>query len=277
MKEIDDIDVVYAALNLLRPGWSRNSDARLFYLYYDDRRHQVKSDNRPLPVRQNPSDRRKDIAIHSPGAHWLQLVPTAAGPLDFLLWGVVQAGDWGSLDHFAWRWDVEAGWQPAALPWKSWLRVGFGRSSGDDDPGDGDHGTFFQVLPTARQYSFSTFYNLMNSEDGFIEILLWPRAGFSTRTAFHNLRVTEPRDLWYVGSGATLENRDRPEGFGFPGRPANGRRDLFRVLETSIGYDWNTHLNTNLYYGHVFGGDVVRGIFDGNDADYGYFELTLRL
>jgi hypothetical protein len=117
----------------------------------------------------------------------------------------------------------------------------------------------------------------MNNEDGFVELILRPFAGFSTRTAFHNLRVTESRDLWYQGGGATLENQDRPEGFGFPGRPANGNRDLFRVIETSIGYDWNAHLNTNLYYGHLFGGDIIDGIFDGDDADFGYFELTLRL
>jgi Alginate export len=277
MKEIDDIDVVYAALNLLRPAWAERSDARLFYIYYEDRRHQVKSDNRPLPLRQDPGERRRDIALHTGGAHVLHVQPTGAGPVDFLSWGVLQGGDWGALDHFAWAWDLEVGWQPAALPWKPWLRAGFGRSSGDDDPSDGDHGTFFQILPTARQYSFSTFYNLMNNEDGFLEVILRPAAGLSARTAFHNLRVTESRDLWYQGAGATLEDANRPEGFGFPGRPANGRRDLFQVLETSLSYDWSRHVNTSLYYGHVFGGGIVRGLFQGDDADFGYLELTLRL
>lgn len=277
MKEIDDIDVVYGALNLLRPDWSENSDARVFYIYYNDHRHQVKSDNRPLPVRADPTDRRKDIALHTGGGHFLQLLPTEAGPFDFLSWGVLQGGDWGTLDHFAWAWDLEVGWQPAALPWKPWVRLGYGRSSGDDDPGDGDHGTFFQILPTARLYSFSTFYNLMNSEDAFLELILRPLPGFFTRTAFHNLRVTESRDLWYQGAGATLRDSDRPIGFGFPGRPANGHHDLFQVVETSISYDWNEHLNTNLYYGHLFGGGVVESIFQGDDADYGYLEFTVRL
>jgi hypothetical protein len=277
MKEIDDIDVVYGALNLLRPEWAESSDARIFYIYYQDDRGQVKSDNRPLPVRADPADRSKDIALHTGGGHFLQLLQTGIGQFDFLSWGVLQGGDWGSLDHFAWGWDLEAGWQPNALPWKPWIRLGYGRSSGDDDPGDGDHGSFFQILPTARLYSYSTFYNLMNSEDGFIELILRPMTGLSTRTAFHNLRVTEPRDLWYQGSGATLRDSDRAIGFGFPGRPANGHRNLFQVIETSVGYDWNQHLNTNLYYGHVFGGGVVESIFEGDDADFGYLEFTLRL
>jgi hypothetical protein len=163
------------------------------------------------------------------------------------------------------------------LPWKPWVRLGYGRSSGDDDPEDGDHGTFFQILPTPRLYSFSTFYNLMNSEDAFLELILRPLAGLSARTAFHNLRVTEARDLWYQGGGATIEDHDRPEGFGFPGRPANGHHNLFQVVESSIGYDWNSHINTNIYYGHLFGGGVVDGIYTGDDGDFGYLEFTLRL
>jgi hypothetical protein len=277
MKEIDDIDVVYAALNVLRPAWAPHSDARAFYIYYEDRRHQVKSDNRPLAVRQDPADRSREIALHSTGAHVLQLLPTAAGRLDFLAWGVLQAGDWGLPVHFAWAWDLEAGWQPASLPWKPWLRLGYGRSAGDDDPNDDRHGTFFQILPTARQYAFSTFYNLMNNEDGFVELIMRPLPGLSATAAFHNLRVNEAADLWYQGSGATLADANRPEGFGFPGRPANGRHELFRLLETSIGYDWSRYVTTYLYYGHAFGGAVVRSLFAGDDADYAYLELTLRM
>jgi hypothetical protein len=277
MKEITDIDVVYGALNLLRPNWSENSDARIFYIYYNDHRHQVKTDNRPLPVRLDPADRKQDIALHTGGGHLLHVLPSDAGPFDFLSWGVLQGGDWGTLDHFTWGWDVEAGWQPVALPWKPWLRIGFGRSSGDDDPSDSDHGTFFQILPTARKYSYSTFYNLMNSEDAFFEVILRPLPGLSTKTSFHNLRVTESRDLWYQGGGATLNDSDRGVGFGYAGRPANGHHNLFQVLETSISYDWNRHVNTNVYYGHVFGGGVVESLFQSDDADFGYMEFTLRL
>ena len=203
------------------------------------------------------------------------MLPTAAGPIDLLAWGALQVGEWGSLDHRAWAWDLEVGWQPSALPWKPWVRIGYSRSSGDDDPADGDHGTFFQILPTARIYSFSTFYNLMNNEDGFIQLILRPRLGLSWRTDVHNLRLSESRDLWYQGSGATLE--DRNVGFGFPGRPAFGHRDLFQMVETSLSYDVSQWLTLSVYYGHVFGGSVVRALFAGDQADFGYLEVTLKL
>lgn len=272
MREMDQIDLLYAAVNLTRPAFAPNSDVRLFYLYYADGRRLLKADNRPQPARA--ADRRH-LAIHTEGAHWIHLIPTRIGPIDLLAWGVLQQGDWGVLAHHAWAWDLEAGWQPHSFPWKPWLRAGYGRSSGDDDPNDRDHGTFFQILPTARVYALSTFYNLMNSEDAFLQLLLRPRPGLAWRADFHNIRATEARDLWYQGSGATAEHRDT--GFGFPGRPVFGHRDLFRVVETSLSYDLTPFLNVSLYYAHVFGGRAIRAIFAGDQADFGYVEVLLKL
>lgn len=63
-----------------------------------------------------------------------------------------QIGDWGGLTHSAGAGAVEAGYQPK---WKlkPWFRLGYFRSSGDGNPTDGDHNTFFQVLPTLRIYA----------------------------------------------------------------------------------------------------------------------------
>jgi len=170
---------------------------------------------------------------------------------------------------------LEAGWQPNAVPLKPWLRIGYGRSSGDDNPNDGDHDTFFQILPTARIYSWSTFYNLMNNEDAFAQLLLRPLAGLVWRADFHNLRLSESRDLWYQGAGATLN--DRNVGFGFPGRPAFGEHDLFRVVESQLTYAWSPALEFTVYYAHLFGGDVVRKIFADDQADFAYLEVILKL
>ncbi len=270
-KQITDVTLGYAAISLTRPRFLTGADGRLFYVYYGDDRGLLKVDNRPLDDRK--LDRRK-IEIHSEGAHYVQAIPSGAGTFDVLAWGVVQQGDWGVLTHQAWAYDFEAGWQPAA-PGKPWLRVGYGRTSGDEDPKDGDHGTFFQMIPTGRIYSYSTFYNLLNNEDAFAQILLRPIPGLVSRTDFHNIRVTEGRDLWYQGSGATLADRD--VGFGYSGRPANGHRDLFQVIETTLSYEWSKYVSTSVYYAHLFGGRVVRAIFRGNGADFAFVEATIKL
>src|SRR5262245_8497437 len=272
MKEMNEIDLLYTAVNLTRPEFAPNSDARLFYIYYGDDRGLMKTDNRPSAIRAAD---HQDIFIHTEGGHWIHVLPTSAGPLDFLAWGAIQQGGWGLLDHFAWRFDLEMGWQPAALPWKPWVRVGYGRGSGDDNPNDDDHETFFQILPTGRIYSWSTFYNLMNNEDAFAQFILRPIAGLVWRNDFHNIRLSESLDLWYQGAGATLS--DRNVGFGYSGRPAFGEHDLFQVLESQLTYTWSPALEFTIYYGHLFGNDIVRKIFADDQADFAYLEVLLRL
>jgi hypothetical protein len=116
---------------------------------------------------------------------------------------------------------------------------------------------------------------LEHNEDGFAEILLSPASGVTSRTAFHDIRLNAASDLWYQGSGATEADRD--VGFGYSGRPASGHHDLMRVIETSVSYDWNRWLTIRTYYGHLFGDSVVRSIFAGDQADFGFIEVTLRL
>ena len=268
-KTIDDIDILYAGFNLTRPEFAKTTDARLFYIYYADGRNLRPTDNRPAAVRN-----RRHLAINTGGGHLIHIVPTGAGPIDLMGWGVVQGGDWGSQDHNGWAFAAEAGWQPSGLPGKPWFRIGYNLSSGDDDPNDGDHDTFFQMLPTARVYSFSTFYNLMNNEDIFFQLILRPFKGLVWRTDFHYIRVSEKNDLWYQGAGATLE--DRQAGFGFVGRPTLGKRDLFQIIETSLSYNLNKHINVNVFFAHVFGDSIVDQIYPDDSANFGYIETTLK-
>jgi hypothetical protein len=270
--QIDEIDLVYAALNLNHPEFAGNTAGRLFYIYYDDTRPILKVDNRPVADRQADTG---NIALHTIGADLLQLVPTGAGPIDLMGWATYQAGDWGQLDHSAWAFALEAGMQPSAIPWKPWIRTGFNMSSGDEDAADGDHESFFQIMPTPRQYSLSTFYNLMNNQDFFVQLLLRPIAGLVWRTDFHLIRLTEDDDLWYFGGGATRELRN--PGFGYGGRPSGGENSLMEVLETQLSYNWNDYITTTAYYGHGFGEDVVGADFTNKDANYGYLEVTFKL
>ncbi len=272
MKTIDDIDVLYTAFNVTRPAFADTSDARLFYIYYADGRNLRPTDNRPAAVRN--ADRRH-ITVHTGGGHLVHIIPTKAGLIDLLGWGVGQGGDWGRQDHQAWAFAAEAGWQPSGLPWKPWLRAGYNRSSGDNDPNDGDHETFFQLLPTARVYSFSTFYNLMNNEDAFFQLILRPFKGLVWRTDFHNIRVSEKNDLWYQGAGATLQ--DRQVGFGFAGRPAFGKRGLLKIVETTLSYTINENVNVNVFFAHVFGDSIVDHIYPGSDANFGFIELNIKI
>jgi hypothetical protein len=264
-------DVGLAGLALTRKGlpWLETSDVRLFWLYYEDARdNPVKVDNRPLGARSADHD---EIAIHTVGAHAVAVADAGPGRVDGLLWGAIQKGEWGREGHDAWAWAVEAGYQLPRLPWGPWLRGGWNRSSGDAHPTDGHHETFFQILPTARTYALLPFYNLMNSDDVFAQLLLQPDRRVQARVDYHRLRVTEGGDLWYSGGGATNDDV-----FGFAGSPAAGRHDLGHLVDLSltVALPWSVTLGG--YYGHAFGGGVVGATFAGRDADYGFVEGTYR-
>jgi hypothetical protein len=270
-RELDDVTLAGVAATLRRfPNANAPPvDARLFWLYYEDGRDApVKVDNRPLDVRAGDRDR---IVVHTAGSHALAALDAGPGVVDLLGWGVVQAGEWGALDHRGWAWALEAGYQLPRLPLAPWLRIGWNRASGDDDPADGDHRTFFQVLPTPRIYAQLPFYNLMNSDDVFASLLLRPHRRVTLRFDWHRLRLTEGRDLWYSGGGATNDDV-----FGFAGAPAAGHRALAEVADASLNVALPWRLRLGAYYGHAFGGSVVGETFAGRDADYGFLELAFK-
>ena len=267
-----DVGVAYGAVTLRdRPGAAR--DARLFALHYHDYRDDagvVKVDNRPLAARQADRD---DVRVTTLGGHWLQAWSGGGATTDLMLWGAWQLGGWGTLDHQAWAAAAEVGVQPGGLPRLSpWLRAGIWRGSGDDDPTDDEHGTFFQVLPTPRLHARFPFHNLMNVQDVWGSVQLRPAARVSLRTELHALRLAARRDLWYAGGGAFEQ-----ESFGYAGRPSSGAASLATLWDLSADVRLTRQLTSTLYLGLARGGDVVERIYPAGSAGrLAYLELEWR-
>jgi hypothetical protein len=241
---------------------------RVFWIYYGDVRDTAaKLDNRDAALREADKD---DIQVHTVGLHELFVRPLGPGEIDGLAWVLGQVGDWGLLDHRAWAYTFELGYRFPDVPWTPWIRYGVFRSSGDDSPTDGKHDTFFQILPTARTYAQTPFYNLMNSTDLFTQLVLKPVKSVVWRTDAHWLGLTEKKDFLYSGGGAT--NRDV---FGYAGIPSNGRRGVAVLLDTSISYAATSWLTLYGYYGHGFGQGVIDAAFQGKQLDFGYLEATV--
>jgi hypothetical protein len=264
------IGAFYSAYTRSFPGKKTAGEIRLFGMYYHDWRTTLKTDNRPLAARRTDSDK---VRIATMGGNYLLAQDTAAGTIDFLLWGLLQTGKWGVLDHRAGAASVEAGLQPPVLKsLKPWVRFGVHHGSGDADPADNKHGTFFQVLPTARVYARFPFYNLMNNQDAFAELILRPHTRLTLRNDFHWLRLANASDLWYQGGGAY-----QPWTFGFSGRPSNGNRGLARLYDISAEWQVNTRISTGLYFAHAHGAQIVESIYpQGENANYGFLEMTYK-
>jgi hypothetical protein len=264
--------VFYGALTGQMPGKSGSGEWRVFGLGYSDYRDGVvKTDNRPLAVRTADTGH---INIGTYGGHYLQTVRSSAGTLDLLAWGALQTGSWGRLTQRSGAFAAEAGWQPPVLrALRPWLRGGYDYGSGDGNPNDNTHSTFFQILPTPRVYARFPFFNMMNNRDVFGEVILRPAKAFTIRSDVHSLRLANRNDLWYSGGGMF-----QPWTFGYTGRPSNGQSGLATLYDASADYSVNNHAAIGAYYGHATGKLVIQSIYpNGKNANFGYLELTFRM
>jgi len=264
-----NVNVFYGAITKQLGDTAHPGEWRLFGLGYHDYRDDVlKADNRPVAALQADGHH---INIGTFGGHYIRAISARPGTIDLLVWGAVQAGSWGDLAHRASAFAAEAGWQPktALAPW---IRGGFNYGSGDRNRNDTTHGTFFQVLPTPRLYARFPFFNMMNSEDAFGELILRPSKSLTVRADVHSLRLADANDLWYQGGGAF-----QPRTFGYAGQTSSGNRDLAMLSDASADLVVTPRVSIGVYYGYAAGGPVVKAnhVTDTN-ARIAYLELLLR-
>ncbi|RMD56083.1 MAG: hypothetical protein D6828_04230, partial [Nitrospirae bacterium] len=286
---INDIDLIAGVFTIKNSKELKNTDVRLFYYFYDDARDAdcVGTDATFTslrcfgPVRPDNTvgiatfkANKGDVEIHSFGGDIIQTIPTGDyGIVDLLVWGVYQTGDWGDLDHDAFGVTGEVGYKFTKIPWTPWFRTGYFYSSGDDDPDDGDHNTFFQVLPTPRIYARTPIYNLMNNQDVFFMMLLRPHKRVKIRSDFHKVWLAKSEDRWYAGAGANHESNQ----FGYAANPSRGEHDLATLVDVSASYKVTDFLGLNMYYSHIWGDDVIEKTFNKeDDSDFFYAEVVIH-
>jgi len=262
--------VTYAALTRQAAFGASKAEWRVFGIYYNDDRGVLKTDNRTAAARANDPG---GIDIGTFGGHYIQAIPTAAGIFDLLGWGVLQTGKWGLQTQRAGAGAAQAGFQPKIVhAVRPWVRGGYFYSSGDGNPNDNTHGTFFAILPTPRVYARFPFYNEMNNRDLFGELMLRPAKALTLRSDVHGVWLANSHDLWYSGGGAF-----QPWTFGFSGRPSNGATGLATIYDISADYNWTRALSTGLYFGYAHGGAVIEHIFPADiNSKFGYVEVNYR-
>lgn len=261
-----NVDVQYLALT--HPDAHEHVLWRAFAIgYHDGRTGIAKTDNRPLPVR---TAEHSNIRIGTYGGNLTAVIPTRSGQFDFLFWGALQNGRWGSQDHRAGASALEGGYRFGKQTTAPWLRGGWFRATGDNNAADGTHNTFFQLLPTPRLYARLPFYNLMNSTDEFVQVIEKPVRRVALRSDLHWLQLTSGKDLWYAGGGA-FDNKV----FGFSAHPANGHTSLASVPDISADWQTTKNININFYYAYAQGKSVVAAIYPTDrNMQFGYVEFV---
>jgi hypothetical protein len=263
-----NVDLQYLAFS--KSAWRQHLLWRGFAIgYHDGRTGITKTDNRPLAIRKADN---QNIRIGTYGGDFIATVPAGPGQFDLLGWGVLQNGRWGALDQSSRAGTIEGGYQFLQVASTPWVRGGYFYGSGDKNPADNRHETFFQILPTPWIYAHFPFYNLMNDKDGFVQVIDHPTKRLELRSDLHWLQLTSNKDLWYSGGGA-YDNKV----FGYQGRPNNGHSSLASVIDVSSSWQATKNASVNLYYGHATGKSVASKIYpEDSNAQFGYIELVYR-
>ena len=170
----------------------------------------------------------------------------------------------------AWAYGAELGYRLDGAWAKPWMRIGINSGSGDGDPLDDEHTTFFQILPTAWLYARFPFFNMMNNQDVFAQWILEPHPMLSTQLDFHWLRLNASQDLAYFGGGAT-----KNDFFGYGGVATNGRNELAYLIHTMITIRPTAFLTLNGLYAHAWGQGVIDQAFADDGGDYGFLEAVV--
>jgi len=266
-----NINLFYGAFNLPVTTKNNAGELRIFTIgYMDDRAGVLKTDNRALGVRTADTGQ---IRIGTYGADYVHVLHTDhEGQWDFLVWGVFQNGGWGAQTQRAEAFVGEFGWQPPIRVINPWFSAGYSYGSGDSNPNDAIHGTFFQIMPTPRGFDRFPFYNMMNNEDFYGSAVFRLPHSFAIRSELHALRLANAQDLWYLGGGAF-----QPNTFGYVGRASGGARSLANVWDVSVDVPLRYGFSVTTYYAHAWGKSVIASIYPGGtNAQFGYVETNFR-
>src|SRR5262245_32965990 len=254
-------DVTYegAQWTVKRGTWLPDTELAAFAIAYQDRRS---VEDAGLP---------HHISLVTFGGSWLGVYPLGFGSLDFLLYGAGQLGSYDTLDDAGWAALAEVGWHLDELPWQPWLRGGVNAASGDQDPNDGAHQTFFNMIPTNHiYYGFADQLALQNVVNPFIQLRLAPHEMLALNLFVHWFRLTNSSDARYSGTGVY-----NTETFGFNAQPSRGFTHVGREYDIVATITPHKALTVEAGWSWLEGGALF-GLNRSQNLQWGYVQAELR-
>jgi len=258
-RPLHDVWLGGASVTAKRGTLAQDGELSVFGLYYDDDRA---TQDGGLP---------NGLDIQTYAASWLSIHALGPGKLDVLLFGALQIGDYNDLNQRASAALVELGYQFPDVWGKPWLRIGLNVASGDGDASDGDHGTFFNILPTNHlYYGFADQLAFQNLEDWFVQLKLAPHAQVGLNLFVHQFRLQNSSDARYAGTGAY--NKDS---FGYTAQASRGYAHVGTEYDVVATFALHRTVSLELGYAFLDGG----ALFDpmpSQDLHFGYAALELK-
>ena len=178
-----------------------------------------------------------------------------------------QFGDFGAGSIGAFFATAELGWKPCWLTcWDPRFAIGLDYSSGDDDPADGDIGTFNQLYPLAHAYhGYADVLGRQNLIAARAHLAVKPSDKLTIKADYHVFWRAQETDNVYNVAGAVL-------------RPAGGSTETALGSEFDLSFVYKVDRNWKFFggWGHFFAGDFFTATGPDDDIDfwYGGFQFT---
>ncbi|MGH9459674.1 MAG: alginate export family protein, partial [Vicinamibacteria bacterium] len=203
------------------------------------------------------------LLIDGLGGSLVGVYPAGPGELDVLAWVAYEFGDFGAMSHRAIAVIGEGGygWPQARLA--PWVRGGVAYASGDSDPADQDHGTFFNMVPTNHKfYGDQDLSALQNLTNVYGQLRLQPHRLLALSLEGHLFRLSDAADAWYGGSGPANN-----QGFGYVARFPGGRtrRDIGTEWDLILTWSPRPILGVQVGAAYFKGGEVAEALFPVED------------
>lgn len=188
-----------------------------------------------------------------------------SGAASYSLEGAWQTGSYSTDDVSAWAVAANLG-IAISMEWKPSVILEYTFASGDDDPADGDRGTFDAPYPFGHAYQgYADVFSWKNGHSLSLKLSVKPEDAVSIHADGHLFRLDEERDAWYGASGSAIR------------RDTTGDADRNVGSEIDLHVRWGVTKEVKVWAGwsHFFAGPYVDDTGRDRDMDWVFLQATI--
>lgn len=270
----DNFAGVYASLDFI--PWQTTD---LFVLYRDksDNQSDLDPTNRldPRGTWNGPANRITTI-----GTRWASKKGELNG-WDYGFEAAYQFGDYWEgdrtgqeLEHHAFAVHARGGYTFENTAWKPRVGIEYNFASGDDDPTDGDNGSFQNLFPSNHaHYGYMDEFSWRNLHNARLQLTAQPTKKLTVELNYHAFWLADTSDYWYRSNGYSTLRTRTPDGRDVRAVGASN----FAGHEVDLSFTWKATdwLTFHGGYSHFFAGNYLADTGASDDADFAYLQATL--
>lgn len=241
----------YGLYGAFKPITNHSLDAFLFV------RH-----DRDNELRGEITSRRGQLKEYTVGSRF----KGKRGAWDYGVEGAWQFGSRAHEDIRAWAWHQELGYTFAEAPWSPRLGMEYNHGSGDEDTGDGTVGSFDNLFPTNHPYyGYMDVAGLRNLDHLEANLTLKPAKPLTVLAKYHWFFLDTNKSAWFNAGQGVI----RAAG-------ASASETLGQEADFLVKWQVNQHVDTLLGYSHFHAGAFVRDTGAHDDANFAYWQTTVK-